>query len=240
MLTEKLIKMEPGNVTSQIKNTIRVFLIEYYLMAREGLRLLVENHPEFEIVGEAGEHPQAIESAGRLQPDIILLELNPDNGLGLPIIPELLEATPQARILLVTSIQDATIHQQAIQKGVMGVVPKRESSKVLLKAIQKVHAGEVWIDRITMAKVLSQFSQARQTQQMDPEATRMALLSDREREVIHLIGEGLKNKEIASRLFISEITVRHHLTSIFNKLEVEDRLELTIYAYRNGLAELPA
>jgi DNA-binding NarL/FixJ family response regulator len=124
--------------------------------------------------------------------------------------------------------------------GAMGVVPKTSNRQTLYKAIEKVHAGEVWIDRAMIANVLTQLSRSRLDDETDPEAARIASLSDREREVITLIGKGLKNKEIAARLTISEITVRHHLSSIYSKLNVADRLELTIYAYRNGLADLPS
>ena len=90
-----------------------------------------------------------------------------------------------------------------------------------------------------MAKVLAEMSPARANKKIDPEAAKIATLTKREREVITLVGEGIKNKQIANRLFISEITVRHHLTSIFSKLNLSDRFDLIIYAYRNGLANPP-
>jgi two-component system nitrate/nitrite response regulator NarL len=104
-----------------------------------------------------------------------------------------------------------------------------------------VYAGEVWINRAMMARVIGGLWNPvnAQTIQADPEAVKIALLTEREREVVGLIGEGLRNKQIAERLFISEITVRHHLTSIFDKLGVSDRFELAIYSYRHGLAKLP-
>jgi two-component system nitrate/nitrite response regulator NarL len=120
--------------------------------------------------------------------------------------------------------------------GAMGVVLKEHAAEVLIKAINKVHQGEVWLDRSMMGTVLDEMTQA---PEIDPEGARIASLSDREREVIALIAEGLKNKQIAQRLFISETTVTHHLSSIFSKLDVSDRLELIIYAFRHGLAQLP-
>jgi DNA-binding NarL/FixJ family response regulator len=120
----------------------------------------------------------------------------------------------------------------------MGIVLKQQAADLLLKAIKKVHAGEVWIDRSMMSSVLSDVRSERHDE-ADPEAGKIASLTPREREVIALVSEGLKNKLIGERLFISETTVTHHLSSIFSKLEVSDRLELIIYAFRHGLAKIP-
>jgi len=120
------------------------------------------------------------------------------------------------------------------------LVLKERSTEILLKAIEKVHAGEVWLERSMIAAVLSEMTRKNERKPTNPEAANIATLTPREREVITLIGEGLRNKQIAQRLFISETTVRHHLTSIFSKLHVSERLELVIYAYRHGLAKIPS
>jgi DNA-binding NarL/FixJ family response regulator len=220
-------------------DNIRVLLLDYHTMVREGLRCLIEGHPGLEVVGEAGVCEEAKSLIQQLSPDIILLELNLDGDLDIDLVPELLSVAEDGRIILVTGIHEAQIQHQAVQLGVMGVVTKEESSSVLLKAIEKVHAGEVWIDRMMMADVLTQMWRARSGEEEDPERVKISLLSDREREVVELIGMGLKNKQIADCLSISEVTVRHHLTSVYSKLGVSDRLELIIYAYRHELAELP-
>lgn len=215
-------------------------MLDYHALVRDGLCLLFEEFPHIEVVGQGGSSEEGLELASRLNPDIILLELNLDCELDTEVIPELLEACNQAKILLLTGIDEAQIHNLAIQMGAMGVVHKSQTRGVLIKAIEKVHAGEVWIDRKMIASILTRITRTRLKKQNDPEAEKIALLSGREREVVTLIGEGLKNKDIAERLTISETTVRHHLTSIYSKLQVSDRLELTIYAYQNGLAELPS
>ena len=110
---------------------------------------------------------------------------------------------------------------------------------MLLQAIEKVSAGEVWIERSMMAEVLNGLARAGQAQEADPEAAKIAKLTAREREVIALVGEGLRNQQIADRLYICETTVRHHLNAIFTKLKVSDRLALLMYAYRHELATLP-
>lgn len=224
---------------SAAQSSIQILLLDQHVVVREGLRLLLETRYGFKVVGEAGQSQPAIELAATLKPDVILLELNLDGELNTAVIPALLRAAPRARIILLTGLSEPPLLQLAVQMGVMGVVLKNQNGAVLAKAIQKVHAGEVWIDRAMVADVLATLTRARLNEQADPEAARITTLSDRERQVIALIGEGLKNREIANRLSISEVTVRHHLTSIYNKLGVADRLELTIYAYRNGLAALP-
>jgi DNA-binding NarL/FixJ family response regulator len=209
-------------------------------MVREGLRRILEANPHLRVVGESGRAAEALELAAALQPDVILLELNLDGELNTEIIPALLDVAPTARAILVTAIDEQQVVQLAVQMGVVGVVPKTATGATLCKAVEKVCAGEVWIDRMMMASVLGNLTRTRASDSRDPEAQRIRSLSEREREVIGLIGQGMRNREIAQRLSISEITVRHHLSSIYSKLSVGDRLELTIYAYRNGLAALPS
>jgi len=120
---------------------------------------------------------------------------------------------------------------------VMGLVRKEEAAEVLLKAIRKVHQGEFWLDRSTMSSLMNEMTQP--DKKLDPDEERIATLTPREHEVIVLIAEGLKNKQIAERLFISETTVTHHLGSIFSKLGVSDRLELVIYGFAHKLAKMP-
>lgn len=220
-------------------SAIRILLLDHHTLMRDGLRRLLEDQSDLELVGEAGSLNQACAMAAAACPDLILLELNLDGELDLQAIPELLKAAPQARLLLVTGLNENQLFHQAVNLGAMGVIRKEEGSQILLKAIRKVHAGEVWLDRTMIADVISNLTRGQNQKKADPEALKIQQLSQREREVIVLIGLGLKNKQIAERLSISEVTVRHHLTSIYNKLEVSDRLELIIYAYQNNLAELP-
>ena len=123
----------------------------------------------------------------------------------------------------------------------MGLVRKEQAAEVLVQAIEKVHAGEVWLETSMVTRALAEMAGQRAVgeEQTDPEAARIARLTAREREVIGLIGEGLYNKQIAKHLSISEATVSHHLTSIFAKLGLANRFDLVIYAYRHGLAEPP-
>ena len=222
----------PGNV-------FRILLIDRHALVRAGLRLLLESQPGFEVVGEASDTTEALAIIAQAHPDIVLLEPAADGEhLEMGALAQLASAG-DVRLVLVTAIRDPQMHYQAIQMGAMGVVKKEEPPGVLMKAIQKVGSGEAWVDRSTMAGFIRKMSQARVRQFPDQEAGRIELLTKRERQVIELMGQGLKNRQIAERLSISEVTVRHHLTSIFSKLEVSDRLELMIYAFQNKLATAP-
>lgn len=214
---------------------VRILLVDDHAIIRSGLKMLIESQPGLRIVGEASDRAGAIAIAARERPDLVLLDLDLGAESGIDLIPHLRTATPQARILVLTGLRDPEIHRNALRLGAMGIVQKEMAGEVLLKAIQKVHAGEAWLDRSSIANLLSEIADV-DSARPDPEVARIAALSPREREVITLIGEGLNNKKIAERLKISETTVRHHLTSIFAKLGVSDRLELLVYAYKNRLA----
>ncbi len=152
---------------------------------------------------------------------------------------ELRTAAPHARVLILTALHDPELHRRAVGLGAAGLVLKEKVPEVLFRAIEKVHAGEAWLERVTIANALDELT-SRNGSQLDSEKCKIAALTTREHEVMLLVTQGFKNQQIAKRLFISETTVRHHLTATFHKLAVVDRLELVIYAYRYGLAKLPS
>jgi two-component system nitrate/nitrite response regulator NarL len=216
---------------------IRIMIVDDHAVIRAGLRMLIEQDPSMKVIAMAGNSTEAFERAMTDSPDIIILDLVLGEEDGLNLLPMLREKSPKSRVLVLTGVLNPDAHRAAIRKGAMGIVLKEHAADLLLKAIKKVHDGEVWIDRSMMGMMIQEFSRPNQT---DPEAAKMEELTSREREVIELVGEGLKNKQIAERLFISETTVTHHLSSVFSKLDVSDRLELIIYAFRHGLAKMPA
>lgn len=215
--------------------SIRILLIDTQTIVRSGMRMLIESQPGLSVIGDVGNRAESLIAAVNEQPDIILVAINEDRDL--EFLPELLSVAQQARVVVLTSLRDPVVHQRAIRLGAIGVVAKDTETKTLIKAIQKVHNGQLWLHGSMATNLVAGFVHA--NQQNGIEAAKIATLTKREREVISLIGEGLKNKQIAATLFISEATVRHHLTSIFGKVGVSDRLELVIYAYRHSLAELP-
>jgi len=223
-------------VPTLTSKTIRVLIVDDHALMRAGLRVLLESQPGLAVVGEAANRREALTMASHTQPDIILLDLCFDDDISLDLISELLATAKAARILILTGIRNPEIHRVAVRMGAMGLVLKEKAVDVLTKAIERVYAGEVWLERSMIASVLDEMTRPGEPEPLDPAVARIATLSPREREVIALIGEGLKNRQVAERLFVSETTVRHHLTSIFDKLGVPDRLGLLIYAYRYNLA----
>jgi DNA-binding NarL/FixJ family response regulator len=218
---------------------IGVLLVDDHAMFRTGLRLAIESQPGMVVVAEAATHAEAIAAATQKQPNIILLDLDLGDDNGFDLLPDLLANSPDARVILLTGMRDPAAHRRAVRLGAMGLVLKEHAIETVLKAIEKVHAGEAWLDRTMIAMILHERTHPAGGQLYSTEELKNATLTERERQLIRLIGEGLKNKDIADRMRISEATVRHHLTSIFTKLNVSDRLELVIYAYQYGLAELP-
>ena len=215
---------------------ITVMIIDDHVVIRSGLRMLIEHDQRMQVVAQAGNRIEALERAAGTRPDVIILDLLLGDDDGLAFLPELCQASPNSRVLVLTGVQNADSHRRAIRRGAMGIVLKEHAADQLLKAIMKVHEGEVWIERSMMGSMIQELNKPAL---VDPEVTKIESLTDREREVIALVGEGLKNKQVGERLFISETTVTHHLSSVFDKLDVNDRLELIIYAFRHGLAKIP-
>ncbi len=218
---------------------IRILLLNNDAIARAGVILLMECRPGLKVIGQAGEKERALKFVAEEQPDVILIHESSNGAPGLDLIAELSLVAKKPRIILITNQSDSQYHLQAVRKGAVGVVLSQCHPEVLYKAIEKVYAGEVWLDRSLIANFLVQKSEGGRPATIDVKTARIATLSNREREIIRLVGEGLKNQQIADQLFLSEVTVRHHLTSIYKKLSVSDRLELVIYAYQHNLAQLP-
>jgi DNA-binding NarL/FixJ family response regulator len=214
---------------------IRVLFISDLLLMRAALCHLLEAS-EIRLVGEAASCAEALSLTAREHPDIILVDLDSRSD-ALACVRELASAADGSRIIVLTDRARAGDHPALMELGAAGVVLKNERPEVLIKAIRKVHAGEIWLDRINTAQVLVRAARRRRSE--DLEAVKIAALTRREHEIIALVGEGLKNRLIAGRLFISEATVRNHLTSILDKLGLSDRFELAVYAYRVGLVHYP-
>jgi DNA-binding NarL/FixJ family response regulator len=224
-------------MAEEVRAPIRILIVDDHAIVRAGLRMLIESHVGLQVVGQAATCRDALAIAAQEQPDIILLDLDLAGESGLALLPELPCVAPRARVIILTGGHNATVHQQAVHGGAMGVVLKDQAAEVLHKAILQVQAGGVWIDAALTARLLSGMTSRSGTPAPDPSAAKIATLTLREREVIALIAEGLTNKQIAQRLSISAATVNHHLSAVYGKLDVPSRLELAIYAYGHGLTK---
>ena len=222
-----------------VENPIRLLLVARRTLFRAAVRMLLESHPVMNVIDETAEIARALEIAAREQPDIVLVEPTLQLNSNLEVITELRKISQKARVIIFTNEPANVFPQELIASGVRGFLCEDTTPFALFKAIEKVHAGEVWFERRIMAQALDRQSHETGTNSREF-ASRIDSLTQRERDVIALVCEGLKNKQIANRLFISDTTVHHHLSSVYAKLGVSDRLELVIYAYRQGLVKLPS
>ena len=215
----------------------RVLLIEDHAAVRAGLRMLIESRPGLRVVGEVGNCANAPGAVALEKPDIVLLDLNlcPQDKC-LDLLPDLLSANSQTRIIVLTDIRDTETLHRALELGAMGFVPWERAPAELVKAIEKVHAGEMWLDRRLTASIITRRSRPAEARKFYAATNKISSLTGREREIVPLVGKGLRSKDIADRLFISATTVRHHLTSIFSKLEVANRSELIVFLYQHNVA----
>lgn len=226
-------------MSSGPKKFIRIVILDNQDLFRAGIRLLLESKPGMTVVGEAGSLNKGLEIVANQKPNIVLIDLNLSGKSRLNIIPSIRKAYNKAHLILVTNSSDHKVYHLAVESGVMGIVSKSQKPEILLKAIEKVNAGEAWLERSMIANVLSHLSHDHHLIITSPETESITNLSEREKEVIQLIAQAFNNKKISTELCISEATVRNHLTSIYRKLGVSDRLELLVYAHRYDLVKNP-
>ena len=196
---------------------IAVLLVAKRLRVRAGLRMLIESDPRMRVVGEAGNRSDALSTARLEQPDLVLMLLDPGEN-GTELFAELRSACPSARVLLLTGFRDVEAHRHPSIGGSSGLLSTEQVAQLLVKAIERADAAQGGSD----------------------EATKSGTLTHRDREVLALVAEGRNDRQIAERLVISETTLRHHLSILFNKLGVSDRLELVLYAYAHRLPKPPS
>jgi DNA-binding NarL/FixJ family response regulator len=216
-------------------SNIRVVIADDHAIFREGLRKLLEGAGDIAVVGEAADGDEAVQLLNKLRPDVLLLDLRMPNKDGLGVLEEMNGQSEQTRVILVTEGENEHDVVRAMRLGARGVVWKQSASALLLKSIRKVYAGEIWLDNRMTAELIDAFKKS-----SDSGARReKPLLSPREREIVQLVAQGFRNREIAEKLFISEQTVKNHLHNIFDKLGVSDRLELALYAIHHRLTDIP-
>ena len=204
-------------------------------LIRSALSLLISSSESLTVVGEVANDLDAIGNAVVFRPDVVVMDLDLDPrcapNASPERLPQLIRAAKGCPVLIVTAKEDPATIICALQHGVLGIVVKTRNAEVLLRAIRGVAAGEAWIEPGIVAQIV-RLESTRDTECPVP----VGKLTRRESEIVELVSLGLQNKKIAERLCISETTVRHHLTSIYDKLSVTNRLELMRHTYRGQLA----
>ena len=213
-------------------DTIRILIADDHAIVREGLRALIETEPGMQLVGEAADGGEAVRLAQALQPDVILLDLIMPRKDGLAAITEIKQALPAARILVLSSFAEDEKVLSAIKAGALGYLLKDASPRDLLKAIRDVYQGAAALHPAIARRLITEF-------QNPPAGARgEESLTEREIEVLNLVGLGLSNQEIAERLVITERTARTHVSNILSKLHLANRTQAARYALREGLSRL--
>lgn len=211
--------------------SIRVVLVEDHLVVRSGLRLLLENNPEIEIAGEAGNAAEALEVVRKTSPHVVLMDIGLPDRSGIDATREIKRYFPNVAVLALTIHEDEEYFFKMLEAGASGYVPKRAAPEELLAAIRTAASGEVYIYP-SLAKLLVQ--DYLRTHSLKEE-TQFNDITPREREVLALLAEGASNEEIAAALVISPKTVERHRENIMRKLNLHSRAELVRYAIRKGI-----
>ena len=226
-------------IEATVETSIKILLVDDHRSFMDGLQMVIDTQkPRMEIVGTATTPDEAIRAALRLKPDVTLLDLDFGDASGLDILPILLEKT-ESKILILTGVRDPDVHDATIMKGAHGVLFKGESIKVMIKAIERVYTGGMWVDNEMLSRVMNQNSTKKMASN-DPESRKITSLTPREREIISVLltFESSTNDEIANHLCISKHTLKNSLTTIYSKLEVKSRVQLMKYALNHKLAHL--
>jgi two-component system nitrate/nitrite response regulator NarL len=218
---------------------IRVLIADAHPIVLEGLRSVLNQYAGIQVVAEAADGMETIDKVVHLDPDVILLDLRLPRIDGLTVLRSIQARAPRSKVILFASADNKDEFVEAMKLGCSGILLKDGPTSLVEKSIQKVYAGEIWLDSNTTAAVIRQFAAPGDFPMPahtngKPNRER-AQLSQREREIIVLIAQGYKNKEIAEKMFITEQTVKNHLHNVFDKLGVSDRLELALYAIHNSL-----
>src|SRR5262249_21997894 len=207
--------------------SIRLLIADDHQMVRDGLRRVLELEPDLTVVGEAAAISDVLESLRRLQPDVLLLDLQLADGSGRDVLASLPQAPRPTRAIVITGHLHEGSAEELISLGASGYLVKSASSAELVRAIRAVHQGEIWADHGTLSRLVEQLRHTPAASTVTPAATGLTassrpnggpgrgLLSAREREILQSVGQGFNNSEIAARLYISENTVKAHLSRIF-------------------------
>ncbi len=220
------------------KDPIKVQLIDCQRIALAGLKLLIETDSRFVVSGFALDRDEALQQIRQQAPDVIVMELDMGQDNGLYLIP-LLHAECKAKIVVLTGNKDLVLHDQAVITGARGVVLKDELPKTLFNAIEKIHEGELWLNRSATARILLEVARAHAPKESGPEEKKLASLTKKEEKVLQAVvaSSGKQLKVVADDLCISQHTLRNHLAAIYEKLGVTSRLELYVFCNKHWTAE---
>jgi DNA-binding NarL/FixJ family response regulator len=208
----------------------KVFVVSDHWVVREGLKMSLAAEADLELVGSMGSGTGVLGKIETSDPHVMIVDTDGESGSDL--LRRLAVAAPASKILALTGSRNADFQRAMVRSGARGLVLKDATAEMLLDAIRRLSRGEIWLEPGLVAPAYMLKASVTKV----AHSRRISALTHREREIVSLIGEGLRNHQIASRIGIAEKTVRNQLSSVFDKLGVNDRLELAVYAYQHGLA----
>ncbi len=211
---------------------INVLIADDHSLVRQGLKQILELEKDIKIIGQAGDGEEAISKVQRLKPDVVLLDINMPKLNGIQTLRRLKDIDKTIKVIMLTFHEDQEYLYETINLGANGYVLKDSESESLIHAVRDVYKGSSYIQPSLATGLVKEFNRGQQEDSKESKLTR------REYEVLTLIAEGLNNKEIACGLFISEKTVKNHVSNIFKKIEVNDRTQAAIYAYKHSIKKI--
>ncbi|MEV0124495.1 response regulator transcription factor [Streptomyces sp. NPDC050703] len=211
------------------EDPIRVFLLDDHEVVRRGVRDLLDDEPDITVVGEAGTVGQALVRVPALRPRVAVLDVRLPDGDGVTVCRELRSRMPELSCLMLTSFDDEEALLDSIMAGASGYVLKQIQGSDLVSAVRTVAAGQSLLDPSATARLMARL---RQAEEPEPEPDALPGLTEREREILALIGEGLTNRQIGQRLYLAEKTVKNHISRLLAKLGVERRIQAAVIATR--------
>jgi DNA-binding NarL/FixJ family response regulator len=211
----------------------RIILVDDHEVVRLGLKALLEHHPQFEVVGEAGTAKDAIEQVARSLPDVVLMDIRLPGVSGIEACEEITNRFPNTRVIILTSYAEDDMLFSAIRAGASGYVLKQIGGEDLIRALEAIGRGEALLDPAVTQRVFQEVRRAVK----EEEASAFVNLSQQEKHVLILVSEGKTNREIAKALFLGEGTVRNYVSSILSKLGVSNRAEAAAYAVEHNLRD---
>jgi two-component system NarL family response regulator len=233
-LTDHPAAPSPGGL---VVEPIRVLVVDDHALFRRGLQMVLEQEPDIEVVGEASDGSEAVETAAETLPDIVLMDVRMPKRGGIDACTAIHDVAPSTKIIMLTISDEEADLYDAIKAGAMGYLLKEISIEEVASAIRAVHGGQSLISPSMASKLLTEFA-AMVKKTDERQQVPAPRLTDREMEVLKLVAKGLNNRDIAKQLFISENTVKNHIRNILEKLQLHSRMEAVVYAVREKLLEI--
>ncbi len=219
-----------------MNENITVMIADDHALMREGLKQILEMEDDIDVIAEAGDGEETMEKTLKYRPDLVLLDINMPKMNGIEVLRRYKDLGVESKVIMLTIHNDREYLYETIKIGANGYVLKDSDADSLIKAIKDVYLGKTYIQPSIASSLVEQLEEDKK--ENNENLMKIESLTKREYEVLTLIAEGLNNREIAERLFISEKTVKNHVSNIFRKLDVNDRIQAAIFAFKNNIKKI--